>query len=175
MLANSSLATLFSPQESGYSAASEFWCVARKTDPHCCALYRRHYSWEKNKASTDSLLKNGIAGPGETLVLVSPNADAVFVWQKQKFRNDNQDGVNCCIFRNESDVRSSDLIRDACRLAWEIWPEERLFTFVNPAKVRPIKRRGEPVYGFCYRKAGWAQCGQTAKGLLILEVFPNAH
>jgi hypothetical protein len=42
-----------------------------------------------------------------------------------------QRGVNCAVFRNESSVLSSELIREACGLAWTRWPGERLYTYVR--------------------------------------------
>lgn len=101
-------------------------------------------------------------GPGYKLVLSTPCRQALFVWRK--FRSmDAQQGVNCAIFRNESSIRSSDLIREADRIADQRWPGERHYTYVNPRHVSDNP-------GFCFKMAGWQFCGRTkARGLHILE------
>jgi hypothetical protein len=75
--------------------------------------------------------------------------------------------VNCAVFRNEgsSEGRSSDLIRAAVQIARERWGHERLYTYVNPGKVR---RKRDP--GRCFLRAGFRRCGVTKSGLLILEI-----
>jgi hypothetical protein len=77
-------------------------------------------------------------GPGESIVLLSPDARALFVWRKERYRLDGQIGVNNAVFRNEgsSAGRASDLIEAAVSEAWQRWPGERLFTFVDASKVR---------------------------------------
>jgi hypothetical protein len=72
---------------------------------------------------------------GEKMVLLTEKEDALFVWRRQRFTRDGQQGVCCTIFRNESHYQSSQMIREAMGLAWRRWPGERLFTYVNPAKV----------------------------------------
>ena len=102
------------------------------------------------------------------MVLLTPRADALFVWRK--FIDDaipRQTGVNCAVFRNEGPQLSSFLILEAMVLAWERWPGERLYTYINPKKVR---RKRDP--GRCFLRAGWKPCGQTMGGLLILDVVP---
>ena len=73
-----------------------------------------------------------------------------------------QAGVMCSIFRNEGPVRSSDLILEAEALAWRRWPGQRLFTYVWPAKVRSVNP------GYCFKCAGWRQCGRNKDGRLII-------
>lgn len=87
---------------------------------------------------------------------------AMFVWQRQQFRADNQLGVNCAVFRNESGVQSSELIRQAVNIANHVWPGERLYTFIG----KDIRSTNP---GYCYLKAGWTPAGYTKKGLRILE------
>jgi len=99
-------------------------------------------------------------------VLVTPDCDALFVWRKF-ISGDGQTGVNCAVFRNEGPIKSSVLIWEACRLAWQRWPGERLYTYVNPRKIRSTNP------GCCFLKAGWRKCGITKKNkLLILECIP---
>ncbi len=75
------------------------------------------------------------------------------------------------MFRNESAIRSSDLIREAVAITRQIWgepPPIGMVTFVDPAKVR--KKRD---FGRCYRRAGWQPCGATKGGLLALRIAPE--
>jgi hypothetical protein len=102
-------------------------------------------------------------GPGEKMVLVTAEADALFIWRKF-LSNNGQQGVNCAVFRNESRFLSSDLIREVSRLAWERWPGERLYTYVNPRKVKSSNP------GYCFTMAGWRRCGVTkCHKLIIME------
>jgi hypothetical protein len=101
-------------------------------------------------------------GPGEKVVLRTWSGDACFAWRK--FIDDSgQDGINCCVFRNESGFLSSDLIREADRVADCLWPDRRHYTQINAAKVRSSNA------GYCFIKAGWKRCGFTKGGLLIME------
>jgi hypothetical protein len=86
----------------------------------------------------------------------------VFVWRK--FIDDSgQDGVNCAVFRNESNHRSSTLIRQADAIADYCWPGERHYTYVGPKAVRSSNP------GFCFMASGWRRCGATKSGLIVLE------
>jgi hypothetical protein len=101
-------------------------------------------------------------GPGETILLRTAAGDAVFGWRK--FIDDaGQVGINCAVFRNESPALSSLLIRQADAIAYHVWPGERHYTYVSPAKVRSANP------GYCFLAAGWNRCGRTKGGLLILE------
>lgn len=149
-----------------------FWVQSHQGDPLGYAMYRRHYSSHKNPHPK----QRQFVGPGEQLVLVGFFCQALFVWRKERpeFRRDGQVGVNCSVFRNESQHRSSDMIFEAMAAAWEKWPGERLFTMVDQKKT--AKRRGkrnEP--GWCFLCAGWRRCGETKKGLHILEVMPCSN
>lgn len=127
-------------------------------------LFSRHYSRRPGVRKKRGL----IVGPGEKLLLVWSDATALFAWRKEKFRADDQDGVNCSVFRNEGAALSSDLIRSADTLAWARWPGERHFTFVSPEITAGRRsRRAEP--GACFIHAGWRPCGETKGGLAILE------
>lgn len=137
------------------------WVPIKDADPTGVALFRRHYSFKPRKRGPQK--QPHFAGPGEKLVLLTPDARALFVWRKFK-SGDEQPGVNCTVFRNEGAARSSDLIREADRIAWEKWPGERHYTYVNPRRVRSSNP------GFCFLMAGWRKCGTTkARRLLVLE------
>jgi hypothetical protein len=96
------------------------------------------------------------------MVLLTIGCDALWVWRK--FKDDSgQVGVNCAVFRNESGTRSSELVREAMAHAWARWPGERLYTYVNATAIRSTNP------GYCFKMAGWSDCGRTKGGLVILE------
>jgi hypothetical protein len=137
------------------------WIEVRDGNLTALALFKRHYSRYVYADGRDPVR---FVGPGERMVLLTPCVRALFVWRK--FRSmDEQRGVNCAVFRNEGAGRSSDLIRAAMILAWSRWPAERLYTYVNPRKVRSANP------GCCFVHAGWRRCGRTkARDLIVLEV-----
>jgi hypothetical protein len=97
--------------------------------------------------------------------MLTADALALFVWRK--FICEGQAGVNCAVFRNEGPTLSSDLIGQACEIAWRRWPGERLYTFVNPRRVRSTNP------GYCFIRNGWRPCGVTKwNKLKILERLP---
>lgn len=140
------------------------WVLSRDGDPDALALYERHYSARRYR---DGRVRKLFVGPGQKMVLLSPAADALFVWRVfREIGRPSPIGVNCAVFRNESSTRSSDLIRAACGLAWARWPDQRLYTYVNPRKVRSRNP------GWCFLCAGWQRCGRTKGGLLVLDCWP---
>lgn len=102
------------------------------------------------------------------MVLLTVNCDALFVWLRNTVaRFDDQEGINCAVFRNEGSVLSSDLIREADDLAWQRWPGVRHFTYVADEKIKSVNP------GYCFLRAGWQRCGRNANGrLTILERLP---
>jgi hypothetical protein len=135
------------------------WWLTKDGDRSCLALYERHYSAYRYK---DDRKRYQFVGPGESIVLRNTDATALFVWRK--FIDDSgQQGVNCAVFRNESGIQSSELIRQADEIADFCWPGERHYTYVSAEKVRSRNP------GFCFLMAGWRRCGKTKGGLIILE------
>jgi hypothetical protein len=135
------------------------WIQIRDGNPMAIALHKRHYSKREYK---DGRSVNRIVGPGERIVLITQDAKAVFVWRKFKSMN-KQTGINCAVFRNEGAGLSSELILEAEKFAAIKWPGERLYTYVNPGKVKS----NNP--GYCFQRAGWRKTGMTKKRLLIYE------
>jgi hypothetical protein len=143
------------------------WYAVKDGEPAASALYERHYSCV-NLAKRRRTGDKRICGPGQHMVLMTQDFKALFVWVKHNEPDlAGQAGVYCAIFRNESDRLSSDLIREAERLAWRRWPGERLYTYINP---RAVKSRNP---GYCFKVTGWRKCGITkVNKLIILEKTP---
>lgn len=142
------------------------WIAVKDGDPRAVALYRRHYSCNNPKAD---LVRFGFSGNGASLILLTLDCRALFCWRYQElYQRDGQQGVNCSIFRNESDYLSSDLIKDACEWAYRKWGFQRLYTYVNPDKVN---HKRDP--GRCFIRAGWQKLNhKSTKGLILLEKLP---
>lgn len=152
--------------------ADGYWLPSNRADPRAFALYKRHYSAERN-APYRRIGNTNFVGSGEPMVLITEACDAIWVWLRNTVeRYDKQDGINCSVFRNESTVRSSDLVREADALAWAKWGEQRLFTYVDPIKTaRRRSKHHQP--GHCFIEAGWRDTGQRSQsGLVLLEHLP---
>ena len=141
------------------------WIEIKDGDERGRRIFDGHYSRYVYKDGRKPKL---FVGPGEKMVLVTPECDALFVWRKF-ISGDDQQGINCAIFRNESEHLSSDLIQQACGLAWNRWPGERLYTYVNAKKIRSTNP------GYCFLKAGWRRLEHRTKWkkLVILERLPD--
>jgi hypothetical protein len=151
---------LLMPHSWGREKLGEHWFSTKDGDAIARLIFDRHYSRIRYADGREPKL---FVGPGEKTVMLTENSDALWVWKKF-ISGDGQTGVNCAIFRNESEILSSTLILDAEHIAWRRWPGERLFTYVNPRGVRSTNP------GFCYKKAGWIVCGETKwNKYLILE------
>ena len=143
----------------GFDAAT--WWHTKDADPSVRAIFNRHYSRRRYR---DGRQPKHFVGPGEKMVLMTPDATAICIWRK--FRSlDRQEGINCAVFRNEGPRQSSVLIRAAVIEARQRWPGARLYTYVDPSAIR------SPNPGFCFKRAGWRFCGRTKdRGLHILEL-----
>jgi hypothetical protein len=143
----------------------QYWYSAREDDPRGFALYQRHYSAKRRPPGRSK----HFVGPGEKMVLLTPTADALFVWRLERpgMRRDGLVGVYCVVFRNEGPSRSSALILEAERLAWGRWPGQTLLTHVRADAV------ASPVPGWCFIRARWKRAGESANGLLLFEKRPR--
>lgn len=140
------------------------WVEIRDGNATAAALYDRHYSRNRGAVGHPR-----IVGPGSRMVLLTPCARALFVWRVFDTKDPSAapGDINCAIFRNEGAGLASDLIRAAMALAWARWGPRRLYTYVNPKRVRSANP------GFCFIRAGWRRCGVTkTRRLLILECLP---
>jgi hypothetical protein len=143
-----------------------FGDVLEKTshyDDECRQLADRHYSRRTVGARQ-------FAYSGRKLVLRDPAGTVLWVWMwpDPAMRMDGQEGYNCAIFRNESERRSSDLILEAERFAIDYWGPNRMYTYVDPAKVRSSNP------GYCYLMAGWHHVGWSAAGKRLLAKYETS-
>lgn len=150
---------------------SSGWVEVRDGDPTGRDIFSRHYSY-RHRDRQGPRPKIYI-GPGYKLVLITADAGALCGWRKADIRKDAQTGVECCIYRRERGDLASRLLLDAMHHAWQKWPGERLFTFVDPREVLPTWRAGRPTWGHCFYQAGWRFAGLTKKRLHILECLPE--
>ena len=141
--------------------APGFWIKSKDGDPGGLELYKRHYS---ARHYADGRRHDLFVGPGEKMVLITPELNALFVWRKF-ISLDHQEGINCSIFRNESPHLSSAMILEAEEFAVERWGKIRAYTYINKGKIRSSNP------GYCFQVAGWQRCGLTKGGLVILEKY----
>lgn len=132
------------------------WIVATKFDPRGARLADGHYS--RRTVGSPQFMP-----PGQTLILLTPDADAVFGWWRPHpdagIRAMNGlDGWTCTIFRNTGSTRSSDLILEAeaeLLSRYECGPDG-LITYVWDRKVASANP------GYCFKCAGWHVTGRSA-------------
>ena len=146
------------PFSSGLTRTTHF-------DAECAALADRHYSRQSPGSKQ-------FTPPARKLILRDTEGKVVFAWIWPKFRLDGQRGLNCTIFRNESERISSEIILEAERMAVEKWgvglfSYRRAYTFIDPACLRTSKKRGAEFChwppGRCFLEAGWRFAGISAK------------
>jgi hypothetical protein len=129
------------------------WRVSHKYDRDGARLADGHYS--RRKVGSPQFMP-----PGETVVLVRDGA--VFGWWRPAPSSglramNGLDGWTCSIFRNVSDVLSSELILAAERELVRAQKQDPacgpdgLLTYVLDAKVRSANP------GFCFKRAGWVR------------------
>ncbi len=137
------------------------WIVLANEDPRGRVLADRHYSRQTPGA-------RGFMPPGRRFALWRPGVLWCVVWNLDplgaaRWRN--------TLFRNESRIRSSDLIRSAMLATIDEWrrrydalPIERLTTEVD-VDATAGRRSRSSLPGRCYEAAGWEFLGirQRAK------------
>jgi hypothetical protein len=151
--------------------ATDVWIEVRDGNDTARNIFDRHYS---RYFYADGRKPKLFIGPGEKLVLLTPDALNLCAWRKFISR-DGQTGVNCAIYRHEGGELASALLRSAMKIAWHRWPGERLYTYVDPKGVQPTWRAARPTWGHCFYQAGWRFFGLTSKRLHILEAVPSTQ
>lgn len=138
-----------------------YWWLTKDGDKDCLELYEKHYSCYKYADGRERKL---FAGPGEKVVLRTKAGDALFVWRRF-IDGSGECGINCAVFRNESKIKSSELIQQADQIAFAVWPCCRHYTYVSASAIASSNP------GFCFIKAGWRRLKRTTgSGLRILEM-----
>lgn len=148
-----------------------YWQPTKKTDSACVALADKHYSRVTVGARQ-------FTRPGENIVLRTADGSAVWVSWRSRFKR--KDGFGnaweCTLFRNESSITSSLLIKEAIEKTMEIWgplPEDGMITYVSPTKVQSKNP------GYSFLRAGFQRLKhRSTRGLLVyhlsLERFEQA-
>jgi hypothetical protein len=147
------------------------WLEGNKATPAGAALADRHYN--RRKVGSPQFMP-----PGETLVLVSACARAVWGWWRPhpasglKAMN-GLDGWTCSIFRNEGAGLSSDLILEAeavLRDSNRGCGPDGMLSYVWPSKIRSTNP------GACFLAAGWRRIGwsQDRRKRLLWKPFELA-
>lgn len=134
------------------------WTVVPKFMPAAARLADGHYS--RRTVGSPQFMP-----PGQTLILMTPDSDAVFGWWRPDPSSgivamNGLDGWTCTIFRNTGPQLSSDLILAAeieLTARYECGPDG-LLTYVWDAKVQSVNP------GYCFKKAGWTAIGRSADG-----------
>lgn len=155
--------TSANPVNSLGDVGAAWWFLTKDGDATILDLYDRHYPSEgvreRRKVSQ-------FVGPGEHIVLRTDRGDAGFVWRR--FIDDSgQRGVCCSFFRNEGQILSSELIRQADAIADLAWPCARHYTLVDAEKIRSAHP------GACFVAAGYRWAGRTVSGKEVLAKPPN--
>lgn len=145
------------------------WRWSHRADPRARLLADRHYNRQKIGSPQ-------FVPPGRCLVLYAqtPTGEAFWVtsWPFGQYVKHAWPGAwMCSAFRNEGAALSSLLITQAVAATLEFYgaaPDLGMVTFVNRAMVRHKRDAGR-----CYRRAGFQVCGETAGGLLALQLLPQ--
>ena len=149
------------------------WQLSYRADPVARRLADRHYS--RQKPGTPQFVP-----PGRCCVLTTPCKRAYWVtsWPFAEYVRHAWAGAwVCSAFRSEGAGQASDLIRQAIaatRAHFGEPPALGMVTFIDRARVRPVKVRGVPTWGRTWRLAGFVDCGETKGGLLALQLRPDA-
>jgi hypothetical protein len=139
------------------------WQRTKKSDTTCVALADRHYSRVTIGAKQ-------FTRPGENIVFRTADGSALWVsWRSQFNRKDGFGKAwECQIFRNESDITSSLLIKEAIEKTIEIWgplPSDGMITYVSPTKVKSQNP------GYSFLRAGFQRLKhRSSRGLLTYRI-----
>jgi hypothetical protein len=146
------------------------WTLSHRFDVAALPLADRHYNRQKPGSPQ-------FVPPGRCVVLLADSALWVTSWPFPQYVKHQWPGawVNS-LFRRESGPEASSLILEA--VAASRWffgepPMLGLVSFVDPKRVRPTYRRGLPIYGYCYMKAGFDRDDDTVGGLWTWRLRPE--
>lgn len=148
------------------------WTRSNRADPRALPIADRHYN--RQKVGSPQFVP-----PGRCLVLLTPNADALWVTSypfAQYVKHAWAGAWVNSLFRKESEETASCLIRDAIAATRTVFdvPDLGIITFIDPRHVRPTKVHGEAIYGWSYQRAGFTHVGFTKAGLWAWQMLPGA-
>ncbi len=152
------------------------WELSHRADPFSRDIADRHYSRQTIGAT-------GFMPTGSCLVLKALTATGRAYWGTSfpiaTYVKHRWAGAwICSAFRNEGAGVASEMIREAVaatRFHYGEPPDLGMVTFVDRNKVEPTIVRGEKVWGWVFRKAGFVEVGETVSNkLLALQLLPNA-
>lgn len=138
------------------------WYIVQKDDVRARLLADCHYNRQTPGARE-------FTPPGNNIVLIIPNGHrAAAVWASHRPdpnanlaipRADGFEYWDNPIFRNESGIQSSILIREALAITRYLWqdalPRDGFHSFVDPRKVQGVKVHGQVVHGWVFQRAGF--------------------
>lgn len=148
------------------------WRVSHRADPVARVIADRHYNRQKIGSPQ-------FVPPGRCAVFVTLNRDAFWVTSypfAQYVKHAWAGAWVCSAFRNEGSSRASELIREAIAATRQHFgdpPPLGMITFVDRTKVKPTIRRGSPIWGWTFERAGFSVAGETKGGLLALRMAPD--
>ena len=149
------------------------WCISHRADPAAARLADRHYNRQKIGSPQ-------FAPPGSCCVFLSDCGRAFWITSApfaQYVKHAWAGAWVCSAFRSEGAGVASELIRQAVAATIAHYgspPSLGMITFIDRDKVRPTIVRGEKMWGWTYRKAGFIEAGYTKGGLLALQLVPSA-
>jgi hypothetical protein len=139
------------------------WLITDRGDREAWALADRHYT--RQTPGARSFVRNG-----QNLVFVTRCGKAAWVSFRptpgKAERWDDREAIECALFRNESTILSSDLIREARALTVAIWgwPKDGIITWVKPSALRA----GNVNPGACYKRDKWKHTETSKDGKPML-------
>lgn len=150
------------------------WQQSHRADPPLVRLADRHYN--RQKPGTNQFVPPGSCVCFKVEVSGEAVAGWTTSWPMPEYTKHAWAGawVNS-LFRKECDGLAHEFILAAVAATrWEYpdTPALGMVTFIDPAKVRPVKRRGVEVWGYSYIKAGFSLVGETKGGLLVFQILP---
>jgi len=147
----------------------QMWSHVPIEDPRAAKIFDGHYSRQ-------SPGEDGLVAPGKRFLLMHEGSAGSAIWAVVRNRWKAPGwakGVwywRNSIFRNVSSTRSSDLIKGAVDVTYELWgrryglplPAEGLTTEIDIEATREHRSPWhEP--GWCYKKAGWTHVRDTPR------------
>jgi hypothetical protein len=147
------------------------WFRSWRADPVARQIANRHY----NRQKPDS---KQFVPPGSCLVLLEESRRALWVTSAPMAEYVQHAWAGawvCSCYRNEGAPKGIELIVQAVqatRAEYPLIPPHGMVSFIDTTMVKPVKVRGESVWGWAWHRAGFREVGKTKGGLLALQMLP---